>query len=204
MRRRTRPERGGVITKRPDSLVSTCCSTRPPLSTSATRASAIGSRDVASAMLPVSRCACALAGTASSSAHASAAAYACTRLHEDRRMCWIPCTAITGTLLVERNSARVPVHPDDPLERRQIRQHRENDDDALEHDTIRALAEKEGGTADQHDALRAGHEADTAIDAERFGARTRVADHERAGHRQHDQVDHADVAELEPVVVVQR
>src|SRR5690606_17016336 len=44
---------------------------------------------------------------------------------------------------VQRHAAGMAIHPDDPLEGRQIRQDREDDDDDPEHHPVPCLAEEE-------------------------------------------------------------
>ena len=51
--------------------------------------------------------------------------------------------------------------------------------------------------------FRALHQPDLAVEAEAFGARPRVADHDRPGHRSEDHIDHPDVGERGAVVVVE-
>src|SRR5690606_24818428 len=77
-------------------------------------------------------------------------------------------------------------------------------DDALQHEAVPGVAEEQRGRADEDDPFGARHEPDPAVETERFRASASIADHEGPRHGEHDQVDHADIAELQAVVVVER
>src|ERR1019366_1738565 len=94
---------------------------------------------------------------------------------------------LPGTTPAVRSRLRAPqlgVDVPDSLEDGECAQHREDVDRRGEQIEVaeRGAAGEDQADREDHDANRAGRDADLALDAERLGARTRVGDHQRGQH----------------------